>query len=318
MKNKTANIVAINWIDTTDYLLYQLKYDTTHGRYPGTVKKISEKEIEVDGKRIAILNEWTPDKLNWAEHGADVILECTGKFLTAETAQGHLDGGAKKVILSAPAKDDTPMFVYGVNHLKYSKDMDIVSNASCTTNCLAPVAKVLNDAYGIESGLMTTVHSTTATQMAIDAMAIGGKDWRAGRAAGANIIPSTTGAAKAVGKVIPELNGKLTGMAFRVPAVNVSVVDLTVMLKKATNYEAVCKLMKDKSRAELKGILNYTEDSVVSMDFNHDSHSSTFDANAGIQLNPTFLKVVSWYDNEWGYASRMVDIACHVAKVSGI
>jgi glyceraldehyde 3-phosphate dehydrogenase len=246
MKNGSANIVAINWIESVDYLVYLLKYDTTHGRYPGIVQKISDKEIEVDGKRITIFNCKDPKDLRWGSAGADIILECTGKFLTAEKVQPHLDGGAKKVIMSAPAKDNTPMFVYGVNHQNLTKDMNVVSNASCTTNCLAPIAKVLHDAYGIESGLMTTVHSTTSTQLPIDGMAIGGKDWRAGRAAGSNIIPSSTGAAKAVGKVIPELNGKLTGMAFRVPVVNVSVVDLTVQLKKWKICALESKSMKSK------------------------------------------------------------------------
>jgi len=298
-----------------DYLIYQLKYDSVHGRFPFEIKK-GDKSIIVNGQKVEVYHEKDPKKLPWGKVGANVVCESTGIFLTTETAQAHLDGGAKKVILSAPPKDKTPMFVMGVNHKSYKSDIHIVSNASCTTNCLAPLAKIIHDKFGIVEGLMTTIHATTSTQLTVDGAAKGGKDWRAGRAASVDIIPSTTGAAKAVGEVIKDLKGKLTGMSFRVPTVDVSVVDLTVRLDKAASYEDICKAIKEASEGEMKGILGYTEDEVVSQDFVHDAHSSIFDQRAGISLNPHFAKLVSWYDNEWGYSNRVVDLAKHVASVS--
>jgi glyceraldehyde 3-phosphate dehydrogenase len=288
-----------------------LKYDSTHGQFKGTVE-VKDGKLIVNGSEIRVTSERNPADLKWDAVGAEYVVESTGLFLTKESAQGHIDAGAKKVIMSAPSKDDTPMFVMGVNHDKYTSDMQFVSNASCTTNCLAPIVKVLNDSFGIESGLMTTVHATTATQKTVDGPSM--KDWRGGRGAGQNIIPSSTGAAKAVGKVIPELNGKLTGMAFRVPTPDVSVIDLTVNLKTATTYEAVCAAMKAASEGPLKGILGYTEDAVVSNDFVGDPRTSIFDAEAGIQLTPTFLKVVSWYDNEWGYSTKVVELVEYIAS----
>ena len=308
-------VVGINDLLEPDYLAYMLQFDSVHGRFKGTIA-VEGSTLIVNGKRIRLTAVKDPAELKWGEIGADIIVESTGLFLTKETAEKHLAAGAKKVILSAPSKDDTPMFVYGVNHAKYAGEK-IISNASCTTNCLAPVAKVLNDTWGIKRGLMTTVHAATATQKTVDGPS--NKDWRGGRGILENIIPSSTGAAKAVGKVIPELNKKLTGMAFRVPTLNVSVVDLTVKLAKPAGadadsaYKAICAAMKAASEGELKGILGYTEDEVVSTDFNHDKRTSIFDAGAGIMLNPTFLKVVSWYDNEWGYSNKLVDFIVHMA-----
>ncbi|MCQ2406423.1 MAG: type I glyceraldehyde-3-phosphate dehydrogenase [Oscillospiraceae bacterium] len=296
-------IVGINDLCEPDYLAYMLKYDTMHGKFEGEVSS-NEKGIIIDGRLIPVYAMRNPADIPWGEIGAEYIVESTGLFLTKEKAQAHLDAGAKKVIMSAPSKDDTPMFVVGVNTDTYTKDMNFVSNASCTTNCLAPIAKVLNDAFGIADGLMTTVHSTTATQKTVDGVSV--KDWRGGRAAAGNIIPSSTGAAKAVGKVIPELNGKLTGMSMRVPTLDVSVVDLTVNLKKPASYNAICEAMKKASEGELKGILGYTEDAVVSSDFLGDRRTSIFDKNAGIALTDTFVKVVSWYDNEIGYSDKLL------------
>ncbi len=307
-----VQVVAINDLIDVEYMAYMLKYDSTHGRFNGEVS-VKDGKLVVNGNEIRVTAEKNPANLNWSAVGADYVVESTGLFLTKETAQGHLDAGAKKVVMSAPSKDDTPMFVMGVNHKEYKNDMKIVSNASCTTNCLAPLAKVLNDKFGIVEGLMTTVHAATATQKTVDGPSA--KDWRGGRGAYQNIIPSSTGAAKAVGKVIPALNGKLTGMAFRVPTPDVSVVDLTVNLAKPTTYEEICKAMKEASEGELKGIMGYTEDAVVSNDFIGDSRTSIFDADAGIQLSPTFVKVVSWYDNEMGYSHKVVDLVEHIASV---
>ena len=298
-------IVGINDLCSPDYLAYMLKYDTMHGQFNGTVGS-TENSIIVNGKEIPVSAVKNPAELPWGKLGAEYVVESTGLFLTQEKAQGHIDAGAKKVVMSAPSKDGTPMFVVGVNDDKYTSDMTFVSNASCTTNCLAPIAKVLNDNWGITDGLMTTVHSTTATQKTVDGPSM--KDWRGGRAAAGNIIPSSTGAAKAVGKVIPELNGKLTGMSMRVPTLDVSVVDLTVNLAKPAKYEEICAAMKAASEGELKGILGYTEDAVVSSDFLGDARTSIFDAKAGIALTDTFVKVVSWYDNEWGYSNKVLDL----------
>jgi glyceraldehyde 3-phosphate dehydrogenase len=304
-------VVAINDLIDVDYMAYMLKYDSTHGKFEGEVG-VKNGKLVVNGNEIRVTAEKNPANLKWAEVGADYVVESTGIFLTKETAQGHIDAGAKKVIMSAPSKDDTPMFVMGVNEGSYTSDMVFVSNASCTTNCLAPIAKVLNDNWGIEEGLMTTVHATTATQKTVDGPSA--KDWRGGRGAAQNIIPSSTGAAKAVGKVIPELNGKLTGMAFRVPTPNVSVVDLTVRLKNGASYEEICNKMKEVSETTMKGVLGYTEDDVVSTDFNGDSRTSIFDAGAGIQLSDKFVKVVAWYDNEWGYSNKVVDLLSYIAS----
>jgi glyceraldehyde 3-phosphate dehydrogenase len=315
-EHKHAEITAINDpFMNLDYLIYLLKYDSVHGGFHHKLEKDGN-NLKIDGKKVHIFAEKDPGNIKWGDAGDDIICESTGAFLTEEKAALHLKGGAKKVILSAPSKDKTPMFVYGVNHESYKAEVNIVSNASCTTNCLAPLAKVVHDKFGILEGLMTTVHAITATQLSVDGPSKGGKDWRAGRAASVNIIPSTTGAAKAVGKVIPDLNGKLTGMSFRVPTVNVSVVDLTVRLNKAASYEEISKAIKEASEGPLKGVLGYTEDEVVSQDFVHDSRSSIFDAKAGISLNPNFVKLVSWYDNEWGYSNRVIDLAKHIAKVS--
>jgi len=305
-----VEVVGINDLIDVDYMAYMLRYDSCHGRFGGTVE-VQDGKLVVNGKAIRVTSERDPANLKWGDVGATVVLESTGLFLTDEKARAHIKAGAKKVVMSAPSKDATPMFVMGVNQNTY-KGQDIVSNASCTTNCLAPVAKVLNDKYGIVEGLMTTVHATTATQKTVDGPSM--KDWRGGRSAAANIIPSSTGAAKAVGKVIPELNGKLTGMAFRVPTTNVSVVDLTCRLAKEASYDEIKRAMKEASEGELKGILGYTEDAVVSTDFLTDSRTSIFDANAGIALSPTFVKVVSWYDNEWGYSNKLVDLAAHISK----
>lgn len=307
-------IVGINDLIDVEYMAYMLRYDTMHGQFKGSVE-VKDGKLVVNGKSIRVTAEKDPANLKWNEVGVDYVVESTGLFLTKEKAQGHIAAGAKYVVMSAPSKDDTPMFVCGVNTDSYVKGTQFVSNASCTTNCLAPIAKVLNDVFGIEDGLMTTVHSTTATQKTVDGPSV--KDWRGGRAASGNIIPSSTGAAKAVGKVIPSLNGKLTGMSFRVPTLDVSVVDLTVNLKKAASYEEICAAMKKASEGELKGILGYTEDDVVSSDFLGDSRTSIFDAKAGIQLTPTFVKVVSWYDNEWGYSNKVLDLVAHMAKVNG-
>ena len=312
LKNKNIQVVGINDLIDTNYMSYMLKYDTTHGRFNGSVS-VNGNNLEVNGKKIRVTNEKDPSKLNWSEIEAEYIIESTGLFLTKDSAKGHIESGAKKVIMSAPSKDDTPMFVMGVNNKQYTSDMNFVSNASCTTNCLAPLAKVLHDNFGIVSGLMTTVHATTASQKIVDGPSI--KDWRGGRAAFANIIPSSTGAAKAVGKVIPELDGRLTGMAFRVPIIDVSVVDLTVNLKSSTNYEDICLAMKNASENDLKGIMGYTKEDVVSTDFIGDSRTSIFDAGAGIMLNNKFVKVVSWYDNEWGYSSKVVELIQHMNSV---
>ncbi|AXR06827.1 type I glyceraldehyde-3-phosphate dehydrogenase [Salinimonas sediminis] len=303
-------VVAINDLMDPDYIAYLLKYDSTHGIFDGEIA-VDNNNLIVNGKSIRVTNEKDPAALAWNEVDVDVVVESTGLFLTKETAQKHIDAGAKKVVMSAPSKDDTPMFVMGVNDSAYD-GQTIVSNASCTTNCLAPVAKVLNDKFGIVDGLMTTVHATTATQKTVDGPSA--KDWRGGRGASQNIIPSSTGAAKAVGKVIPELNGKLTGMAFRVPTPNVSVVDLTVNLAKAASYDDICQAMKEASEGELKGILGYTEDPVVSNDFLGDARTSVFDAGAGIALTDKFVKVVSWYDNEWGYSNKVLDLVAHISK----
>lgn len=304
------NVVAINDLLDIDYIAYLFKYDSTHGRFDGTVE-VQDGNLIVNGKKIRVTAERTPENLAWDAVDVDVVIEATGLFLTKETAEKHITAGAKKVVLSAPSKDDTPMFVMGVNHADYA-GQTIVSNASCTTNCLAPIAKVLNDEFGIKDGLMTTVHATTATQKTVDGPSM--KDWRGGRGASQNIIPSSTGAAKAVGKVIPALNGKLTGMAFRVPTANVSVVDLTVNLSKPASYERICEVMKAASEGSLKGILGYTEDAVVSQDFIGETLSSVFDATAGISLTDTFAKVVSWYDNEVGYSNRVLDLVAHISK----
>ncbi len=305
-------IVGINDLCPADYLAYMLKYDTMHGQFQGEVTS-TENAIVVNGKAIPVFAERSPADIPWGKLGAEYVVESTGLFLTKEKAQGHIDAGAKKVVMSAPSKDDTPMFVCGVNLDAYTPDMTFVSNASCTTNCLAPIAKVLNDKFGITDGLMTTVHSTTATQKTVDGPSM--KDWRGGRAASGNIIPSSTGAAKAVGKVIPALNGKLTGMSMRVPTLDVSVVDLTVNLAKPASYDEICKAMKQASEGELKGVLGYTDEDVVSSDFLGDPRTSIFDAKAGIALTDTFVKVVSWYDNEMGYSHKVLDLIEHMYSV---
>ncbi|MGJ1516264.1 type I glyceraldehyde-3-phosphate dehydrogenase [Sphingobacterium siyangense] len=306
-------IVGINDLVEPDYMAYMLKYDSTHGKFDGSVE-VKDGNLVVNGKTIRVTAEKDPANLKWNEVGAEVIIESTGFFLTQELAQKHIDAGAKKVVMSAPAKDDTPTFVMGVNHKELKADQHIVSNASCTTNCLAPIAKVLNDKFGIVEGLMTTVHAVTATQKTVDGPSV--KDWRGGRGAYQNIIPSSTGAAKAVGLVLPELKGKLTGMSLRVPTADVSVVDLTVRLNKGASYEEIKTAMKEASEGELKGILGYTEDEVVSSDFLGDARTSIFDAKAGISLNDKFVKVVSWYDNEWGYSNKIVDLVLEVGKLS--
>ena len=305
-------VVGINDLLDADYLAYMLKYDSVHGRFDGEVA-VEDGALVVNGNKIRLTAEMDPANLKWNEVDADVVVESTGFFLTDETARKHIQAGAKKVIMSAPSKDATPMFVYGVNHTTYA-GQDIISNASCTTNCLAPIAKVLNDKWGITDGLMTTVHSTTATQKTVDGPSM--KDWRGGRAASGNIIPSSTGAAKAVGKVIPALNGKLTGMSMRVPTLDVSVVDLTVNLAKPATYAEICAAMKEAAEGELKGVLGYTEDAVVSSDFLGDTRTSIFDAKAGIALTDTFVKVVSWYDNEIGYSNKVLDLIAHMASVN--
>jgi glyceraldehyde 3-phosphate dehydrogenase len=304
-------VVGINDLVEPDYMAYMLKYDSTHGPFKGTIA-VEGGHLVVNGKTIRVTAEKDPANLKWNEVGAEIIIESTGFFLTQETAQKHIDAGAKKVVMSAPAKDDTATFVMGVNHKNLTAQHTIVSNASCTTNCLAPIAKVLNDNFGIEEGLMSTIHAVTATQKTVDSPSA--KDWRGGRGAYQNIIPSSTGAAKAVTLVIPELKGKLTGMSFRVPVPDVSVVDLTVRLKKAASYDTIKKAMKDAAEGELKGILGYTEDDVVSEDFKGDARTSIFDAKAGIALNDNFVKVVSWYDNEWGYSNKLIDLVQELGK----
>ncbi len=307
-----VQVVAINdpFIDL-EYMVYMLKYDSVHGRFKGDVC-VKDNKLVVNGNAITVFASKNPEEIAWGTAGADYVVESTGVFTTIDTASAHLKGGAKKVIISAPSKD-APMFVMGVNNEKYSKDMTVVSNASCTTNCLAPLAKVINDNFGIVEGLMSTVHSTTATQKTVDGPS--SKDWRGGRAAATNIIPSSTGAAKAVGEVIPELKGKLTGMSFRVPTVDVSVVDLTCKLAKPATYKEICDVLKKASENELKGILGYTDEDLVSTDFIGEVCTSVFDSKAGIALNDTFVKLVSWYDNEWGYSNKVVDLIAHMAVV---
>ncbi|MFN8206195.1 MAG: type I glyceraldehyde-3-phosphate dehydrogenase [Bacteroidales bacterium] len=312
VNNPKVEVVGINDLIEVDYMAYMLRYDSVHGQFKGTVE-VKDGHLVVNGKTIRVTAEPDPANLKWNEIGADYVVESTGLFLTTEKCQAHLKAGAKKVVMSAPAKDETPMFVFGVNHKSYTKDLNIFSNASCTTNCLAPVAKVLNDKFGIVEGLMTTVHATTATQKTVDGPSK--KDWRGGRAAAGNIIPSSTGAAKAVTKVIPALKGKLTGMAFRVPTLDVSVVDLTCRLEKAASYDDIKAAMKAAAEGELKGVLGYTEDEVVSSDFVGESRTSVFDAKAGISLNANFVKVVAWYDNEWGYSCKIVDMIEYVDSV---
>ena len=313
-KRSDIEIVGINDLLDAEYMAYMLKYDTMHGRFDGTVE-VKDGNLVVNGKTIRVTAERNPADLKWSEIGAEYVVESTGLFLSKDKAQGHIDAGAKYVVMSAPSKDDTPMFVCGVNTDKYDKGTQFVSNASCTTNCLAPLAKVLHDNFGITDGLMTTVHATTATQKTVDGPSV--KDWRGGRAAAGNIIPSSTGAAKAVGKVIPELNGKLTGMSFRVPTLDVSVVDLTVNLAKPASYAEICEAIKKASEGELKGILGYTDEDVVSSDFLGDTRTSIFDAKAGIALTDKFVKLVSWYDNEIGYSNKVLDLVAHMAKVNG-
>ena len=307
-------IVGINDLCPVDYLAYMLKYDTMHGQFDGTIEAdVENSKLIVNGKAIRITAERNPADLKWDEVGAEYVVESTGLFLSKDKAQAHIEAGAKYVVMSAPSKDDTPMFVCGVNFDKYVKGTQFVSNASCTTNCLAPIAKVLNDKWGIKEGLMTTVHATTATQKTVDGPSL--KDWRGGRAAAGNIIPSSTGAAKAVGKVIPELNGKLTGMAFRVPTLDVSVVDLTCTLAKPATYDEIVAAVKEAADGEMKGILGYTDEAVVSSDMIHDSRTSIFDIDAGIALNDKFVKLVSWYDNEWGYSNKVVDLIAYAYSV---
>ncbi len=314
MESGKVEVVGINDpFMTLDYVAYMLRYDSIHGKFQGDISFTADKLV-VNGHEISFFAVKNPDEIPWKDCGAEYVVESTGVFTAQDKASLHLKGGAKKVVISAPAKDkEAPTFVMGVNHKDYASNMTVVSNASCTTNCLAPLTKVINDAFGIEEGLMTTVHSTTATQKTVDGPSA--KDWRGGRAASNNIIPSSTGAAKAVTLVIPELKGKLTGMSFRVPTLDVSVVDLTVKLKKATTYEEICKVVKDASVGELKGILGYTDEDLVSTDFIHDPRTSIFDAKAGIMLNPTFVKLVAWYDNEWGYSNKVVDLIKYMASV---
>ena len=312
LDHKDIEFTGINSTVTPDYMAYLLKYDTVHGIFDADID-YTDHSIIINGKEIPTCSDRDPNNIDWGKWGVEYVAECTGKFLTKEKAAPHLATGAKKVVMTAPSKDDTPMFVMGVNHNTYTKDMDYVSNASCTTNCLAPLAKVLHDNWGIKDGLMTTIHSITASQRTVDGSSV--KDWRGGRAASGNIIPSSTGAAKAVGMVIPSLNGKLTGMSMRVPTLDVSVVDLTVNLEKPAKYDEICAAMKAASEGELKGILGYTEDPVVSTDFITDSRTCIFDAGAGIALTDTFVKVVAWYDNEWGYSNKVLDLIEHMYKV---
>ena len=308
-----VEIVAVNAPDKTpEQLAYATKYDSVHGRFNGTVEVV-DGNLVVNGKNVKLLNSRDPSQLPWGELGVDYVLECTGKFLTKEAAQPHLDAGAKVVVLSGPSKDDTPMFVCGVNLDKYDPSMTVVSNASCTTNCLAPLAKVINDKFGIIEGLMTTVHAGTATQNVVDAFSK--KNWRLSRSCFENIIPSTTGAAKAVGKVIPELKGKLTGMSMRIPSADVSIVDLTCRLEKGASYDEICAAVKEAAEGPMAGVLAYTDEEVVSSDFRTDPHTSIFDANAGISLNPNFVKLVAWYDNEWGFSNKMLELTKHIDSV---
>ncbi len=311
MTKDDVEIVGINDLITVDYMAYMLRYDSIHGQFKGSID-VKDGNLVVNGKSIRVTSEKDPANLKWNEVGAEYVVESTGLFLTKEKAEAHIKAGAKRVVMSAPSKDDTPMFVMGVNNASY-KGEAIISNASCTTNCLAPLAKVLNDKFGIVEGLMTTVHATTATQKTVDGPSM--KDWRGGRAAAGNIIPSSTGAAKAVGKVIPSLNGKLTGMSFRIPTLDVSVVDLTCRLEKAATYDEICAAMKAASEGELKGILGYTEDAVVSTDFVGDPRTSVFDAKAGISLNSNFVKLISWYDNEWGYSNKVIELIEYTSKI---
>ena len=308
MAKDNVEVVGINDLISVEYMAYMLRYDTMHGQFKGTIE-VKDGNLVVNGQSIRVTAEKDPANLKWNEVGAEYVVESTGLFLTKEKAEAHIKAGAKRVVMSAPSKDDTPMFVMGVNN-----EEAIISNASCTTNCLAPIAKVLNDKFGMVEGLMTTVHSTTATQKTVDGPSM--KDWRGGRAASGNIIPSSTGAAKAVGKVIPSLNGKLTGMSLRVPTLDVSVVDLTCTLAKDATYDEICAAMKAASEGELKGILGYTEDAVVSSDFLGDPRTSIFDAKAGIQLSPRFVKVVSWYDNEWGYSNKVLELIEYTSKIN--
>lgn len=311
-ENPNVEVVGINDLIEVDYMAYMLKYDSTHGIFKGDVS-VKDGKLVVNGNAIRITAEKDPANLKWSEVGAEYVVESTGLFLDKSSAEKHITAGAKRVVMSAPAKDDTPTFVMGVNHSSYTKDQNIVSNASCTTNCLAPISKILNDKWGIEEGLMTTVHAATATQKTVDGPSA--KDWRGGRGAYQNIIPSSTGAAKAVGLVIPQLKGKLTGMSFRVPVADVSVVDLTVKLKTPATYEEIKAEMKRASENEMKGVLGYTEDEVVSTDFLGDARTSVFDAKAGIQMSPQFVKIVSWYDNEWGYSNKVVDLIVYMNTV---
>ena len=311
MTRNDIEIVGINDLIDVDYMVYMLKYDTMHGRFNGTAEA-KDGKLVVNGQAIRVTAEKDPANLKWDEVGAEYVVESTGLFLTKEKAEAHIKAGAKRVVMSAPSKDDTPMFVMGVNNKKYDGET-IVSNASCTTNCLAPLTKVINDKFGVIEGLMTTVHSTTATQKTVDGPSM--KDWRGGRAAAGNIIPSSTGAAKAVGKVIPELNGKLTGMSFRVPTLDVSVVDVTFRLAKEASYDEIKAAIKEASEGEMKGILGYTDEDVVSSDFLGDARTSIFDAKAGIALNKSFVKLVSWYDNEWGYSNKVLELIAHMATV---
>lgn len=314
IERSDVKVVAINDLLDPEYCAYMLKYDSTHGRFDGTVE-VKDGNLVVNGETVRVTAERDPAAIGWGDVGAEYVLESTGFFLSRDKAEGHLKAGAKYVVMSAPSKDSTPMFVYGVNHKTYEKGTDMVSNASCTTNCLAPLAKVVHDNWGIKEGLMTTVHATTATQKTVDGPSA--KDWRAGRGAGQNIIPASTGAAKAVTKVIPELEGRLTGMAFRVPTPDVSVVDLTVSLEKPASYDEIKAVMKKASEGEYKGVIGYTEEDVVSSDFVGEACTSVFDAGAGIALNDTFVKLVAWYDNEWGYASKCVDLIAHLKSVNG-
>ncbi len=310
-ERETIQVVAINDLIDVEYMAYMLKYDTVHGRFNGTIET-KDGLLVVNGNPIRVTAQKNPADIKWGELDVDFVVESTGLFLTKELCQAHLDGGAKKVIMSAPSKDDTPMFVYGVNHKEYA-GQNILSNASCTTNCLAPIVKILNDNFGLVEGLMTTVHAITSTQKSVDGPSM--KDWRGGRAASANIIPSSTGAAKAVGKVIPAMQGKLTGMSFRVPTVNVSAVDLTCRLEKSTTFEEIKRVMKSASENDYKDILGYTDEAVVSSDFITDPRTSIFDADASIMLNPNFVKIVSWYDNEWGYSNKILDMISFVEGV---
>jgi glyceraldehyde 3-phosphate dehydrogenase len=313
-KRSDIQVVGINDLISVEYMAYMLKYDTVHGQFDGTIE-IKDGNLIVNGNVIRVTSEKNPADLKWGDVGAEYVVESTGLFLSKDKAQGHIDAGAKYVVMSAPSKDDTPMFVCGVNFDAYKKGDQFVSNASCTTNCLALIAKVLHDKFGIVDGLMTTVHATTATQKTVDGPSA--KDWRGGRAAAGNIIPSSTGAAKAVGKVLPALNGKLTGMSLRVPTLDVSVVDLTVNLAKSATYDEIKAAMKSASENELKGVLGYTEDDVVSSDFIGDARTSIFDAKAGIALTDKFVKVVSWYDNEWGYSNKVLELVAHMKKING-